>query len=154
MRSTWPEIRGLTVKVQVLLLVSRRPTVKPQATSLSSKRQQHLLPQLMDQMMRLVAIKIPHIMRILTPKRLSLLTRKMRDCTSLVTSRKLYPMILFCKLELQNANFQLCKMLFVASYNYFRRVRSVCWFGGIVVRGCTSRSLLGSYVHQELLLIM
>ena len=32
-------------------------------------------------------------------KRLSLLTRKMRDCTSLVTSRKLYQMILLCKLE-------------------------------------------------------
>ena len=52
-----------------------------------------------DKMMRLVTIKIPRIMRILTPKRLSLLTRRMRDCTSLVTSRKLYPMILFCKLE-------------------------------------------------------
>ena len=43
--------------------------------------------------------KIPHIMRILTRRRLSLLTRKTRDCTSLVTSRKLYQMILFCKLE-------------------------------------------------------
>ena len=99
MRPMWPGIRGLTVRVQVLLLVSKRPPVMPQATSLSSKRQQHSLPQLMDQMMRLATIKIPRIMRILTPKRLSLPTRKMRDCTSLVTSRKLYPMILFCKSE-------------------------------------------------------
>ena len=29
--------------------------------------------------------------------------------------------------------------------------RNVHWFGGIVVRGCVSRSLLGSYVHQELI---
>ena len=31
----------------------------------------------------------------------------------------------------------------------FCRVRSVRWFGGIVVRGCALRSLLGSYVHQK-----
>ena len=42
--------------------------------------------------------QIPCLMRILTPRRLSLLTRKMRDCTSLVTSRRLYQMILFYKL--------------------------------------------------------
>ena len=29
------------------------------------------------------------------------------------------------------------------------RARSVRWFGGIVVRGCALRSLLGSYVHQK-----
>ena len=46
-----------------------------------------------------VTIKIPCIMRIPTPRRLSLLTRRMRDCTSLITSRKLYPMILLCKSE-------------------------------------------------------
>ena len=39
-------------------------------------------------------------------------------------------------------------------FSYFRRVQSVRWFGGIVVKGCALRSLLGSYVHQELLLIM
>ena len=78
--------------------VSRRPLVRPQATSLNSTRQQHLLPQLVDWMMRLVTLKIPHLMRILTPRRLSLLTRKMRGCTSLVTLRRLYQMILFCKL--------------------------------------------------------
>ena len=33
-------------------------------------------------------------------------------------------------------------------------VRSVRWFGGIVMSGCASRSLLGSYVHQELILMM
>ena len=32
----------------------------------------------------------------------------------------------------------------------FCLVRSVRWLGGIVVRGCT-RSLLGSYIHQELI---
>ena len=99
MRPTWPGTRGLTVKVQVLLLVSRRLPVSPQATSLDSTRQQHLLPPLVDRMMRLVALKIPHPMRILTPRRLSLLTRKMRVCTSLVTLGRLYQMILFCKLR-------------------------------------------------------
>ena len=98
MRPTWPGTRGLTVKVQVPLLVSRRPPVRPQATSLDSTRQQHSLPQLVDRMMRLVDLKIPRLMRILTPRRLSLLTRKMRGCTSLVTLRRLYQMILFCKL--------------------------------------------------------
>ena len=60
---------------------------------------QHSLPQLVDWMMRLVTLKIPRLMRILTPRRLSLLTRKMRGCTSLVTLRRLYQMILFCKLR-------------------------------------------------------
>ena len=62
-------------------------------------RQQHSLPQLVDQMMRLVTLKIPHLMRILTPRRLILPTRKMRVCTSLVTLRRLYQMILFCRLR-------------------------------------------------------
>ena len=31
----------------------------------------------------------------------------------------------------------------------FCRACNVRWFGGIVVRGCVSRSLLGSYVHQK-----
>ena len=31
----------------------------------------------------------------------------------------------------------------------FCRVRSVRWFGGIVMRGCALRSLLGTYVHQK-----
>ena len=33
----------------------------------------------------------------------------------------------------------------------FCRAQNVRWFGGIVVRGCASRSLLGSYIHQELI---
>ena len=93
------ELQALQYEVSVPLLVSRRPPVRPQATSLGSTRQRHSLPQLVNQMMRLVAIKIPCLMRMLTDRRLSLLTRKMRDYTSLVTSRKLYQMILFCKLE-------------------------------------------------------
>ena len=87
------------VKVQVPQLVSRRLPVRPQATSLDSTRQQHSLPQLVDWMMRLVTLKIPCLMRILTPRRLSLLTRKMRGCTSQDTLRRLYQMILFCKLR-------------------------------------------------------
>ena len=39
-------------------------------------------------------------------------------------------------------------------YFLFCHARNVHWFGGIVVRGCASRSLLGSYVHQESILIM
>ena len=31
----------------------------------------------------------------------------------------------------------------------FCHVRSVHWFGRIVMRGCTLRSLLGSYIHQK-----
>ena len=99
MKPTWPRTRGLTVKVQVPQLVSRRLPVRPQVTSLDSTRQQHSLPQLLHRMMRLVALKIPRLMRILTPRRLSLLTRNMRVCTSLVTLRRLYQMILFCKLR-------------------------------------------------------
>ena len=95
----WPGTRGLTVKVQVPWLVNRRPPVRPQVTSLDSTRQQHSLPQLVDRMMRLVALKIPHLRRILTPRRLSLLTRMTRGCTSPVTLRRLYQMILFCKLR-------------------------------------------------------
>ena len=40
------------------------------------------------------------------------------------------------------------------SCSLFCHARSVRWFGGIVVRGCASRSLLGSYIHQESILIM
>ena len=99
MRPMWPGIRGLMVRVRIPPLVSRRPPVRPQVTSLNSTRQQHSLPQLVDRMMRLVTLQIPCLMRILTPRRLSLLTRKMRVCTSLVTLRRLYQMILFCKLR-------------------------------------------------------
>ena len=64
---------------------------------------------------------------------------------------------------LQNAFYpfsstSLCTMLFtgfsaVCWFSCFLscHARNVHWFGGIVVRGCTSRSLLGSYVHQELI---
>ena len=53
---------------------------------------------------------------------------------------------------------RLCTMLFagfsaVCWFSCFLscHARNVRWFGGIVVRGCVSRSLLGSYVHQELI---
>ena len=41
--------------------------------------------------------------------------------------------------------------LLLAGFLLFYRAQNVRWFGGIVVRGCTSRSLLGSYIHQELI---
>ena len=47
----------------------------------------------------------------------------------------------FCRFNYAN-----CRLLVFL----FRHVQSVCWCGGIVVRGCTS-SLLGSYIHQELI---
>ena len=64
-------------------------------------------------------------------------------------------------LDLQNAFYRfsstgLCTILLagfsaVCWFSCFLscRARNVRWFGGIVVRGCASRSLLGSYVHQE-----
>ena len=54
---------------------------------------------------------------------------------------------------------KLCKLVFPlimhGSFPWFSCflfccVQSVCWLGGIVVRGCAS-SLLGSYIHQELI---
>ena len=36
-------------------------------------------------------------------------------------------------------------------YFLFCRAQNVRWFGGIIVRGCALRSLLGSYIHQELI---
>ena len=53
---------------------------------------------------------------------------------------------------MHDAFLQLSKMLFGGWFSYFVccHARSVRWFGGIVVRGCMS-SLLGSYIHQELI---
>ena len=99
MRPMWPRTRGLMVKVQVPQPVNIRLPASPQVTSLNFTRQQHSLPPLVDQMMRLVTLKIPRLMRTLTPRRLNLLTRKMRGCTSPVTLRRLYRMILFCRLR-------------------------------------------------------
>ena len=99
MRPTWPKTSGSKVRVRVLQLVNRRLPVSPQATSLGSTRQQHSLPQLVDWKMRLVPLKIPLLMRILTPRRQSLLTRMMKGCTSLVTLRRLCRMILHYRLR-------------------------------------------------------
>ena len=87
MRPMWLGTRGLTVKVQVPQLVSRRLPASPQVTSLNFTRQPHSLPPLVDQMMRLVTLKIPRPMRILTPRRLSLPTRKTRVCICRATMR-------------------------------------------------------------------
>ena len=82
-----------------ILLVSKRPTVIHQATSLSSKRQPRLQPQPRGQVMKLVTTRTPRIMRRPTPRRLSLPTGKMRGCTFPVTSKKLFLTTLRCKSE-------------------------------------------------------
>ena len=86
--------KGTSTPASQQKTTSQASGYKPQST-----RQQHSLPQLVDRMMRSVALKIPRLMRTLTPRRLGLLTRKMRGCTSLVTLRRLYQMILFCNLR-------------------------------------------------------
>ena len=75
----------------------KRLPASPQGTSLDFTRQQHLLPPLVDRMMRLITLKVPCRVRAVTPRRLNLLTRKMRGCTSPVTSSRLYRMILSCR---------------------------------------------------------
>ena len=77
----------------------QRLPASPQVTSLNFTRQQHSLPPLVDWMMRLITLKVPRLMRTVTPRRLNLLTRKMRGCTSPVTLRRLYWMTLFCRLR-------------------------------------------------------
>ena len=54
----------------------QKTTSQSSGTSLNFTRQQHSLPQLVDRMMRLVTLKIPRPMRILTPRRLSLPTKR------------------------------------------------------------------------------
>ena len=93
----WPGTRGWTEKVQVPQLVNRRLRASPQVTSLGFTRQQHSLPPLVNWMMMLNTLKVPRLMRTVTPRRLHLLPRRMRVCTSPVTSRRLYWMILFCR---------------------------------------------------------
>ena len=46
---------------------------------------------------RLITLRVLHLMRTVTPRRLNLLPRKMRVCTSQVILRRLYQMILFCR---------------------------------------------------------
>ena len=96
-RPMWPGIRGWMEKVQVPQLVNRRLPASPQGTSLDFTRQQHSLPPLVGRMMRLITLKVPHLMRTVTPGRLNLLPRKMKGCTSPVTLRRLYRTILFCR---------------------------------------------------------
>ena len=96
-RPMWPGTRGWAEKVQVPQLVNRRLPASPQVTSLGFTRQQHSLPPLVDWMMILNTLKVPHLMRIVTPRRLNLLPRKMRVCTYPVTLRRLYRTILFCR---------------------------------------------------------
>ena len=89
--------KRLDGKVQVPQPVNRRPLASPQGTSLNFTRPQHSFPPLVGQMRRLITLRDPHRTRIVTPMRLNLLLRKMRVCTSPVTSRRQYWMILFCR---------------------------------------------------------
>ena len=89
--------RGWTEKVQVPQPVNRRPPANPQGISLNFTRQQHSLPLLVGRMTKLITLKVPRRTRTMTPMRLNLLPRKTRVCTSPVTSRRLYQMILFCR---------------------------------------------------------
>ena len=95
----WPRTRGWTAKVQVPQPVNRRLPASLRVTSLNFTRQ-HSLPPLVDWTMRLVTLKILRLMRTLIPRRLNLLTSKMRGCTSPVTLRRLYWTILFCRSRL------------------------------------------------------
>ena len=96
-RPMWPKIRGWTEKVQVPQPVNRRLPAHPRGTSLDFTRQQYLSLPPVDRMMRSTTVKVPRHMRTVTPRRLNLLTRKMRGCTSPVTSRRLYRMTLSCR---------------------------------------------------------
>ena len=75
----------------------QKATGQSSGTSRDFTRQQHLLPLLVGQMTRLITLKVPRRTRTVTPRRLNLLPRKMRVCTSPVTSRRLYRTILFCR---------------------------------------------------------
>ena len=113
-RPMWLGTRGWTEKVQVPQPVNRRLLASPQGTSLDFTRQQHSLPPPVGWMMRLITLKVPRHMRTVTPRRSNLLPRKMRVCTSPVTSRRLYQTILFCRsrwpvpLQVQEMNSRRC----------------------------------------------
>ena len=96
-RPMWPGTRGWTEKVQVPQPVNRSLLASPQVTSLNFTRQQHSLPPLVDRMTRFISLKVLCLMRTVIPRRLNLLPRKMRGCTSPATSRRLYRTILFCR---------------------------------------------------------
>ena len=93
----WPTTGGWTARVQVPLLVSKRPTVIYQATSLGSKRQPCLQPHPRCQVMKLVPSRTPRLMRRQTPRKLSLPMGKMRGCTFPVTLKKLFLMTPHCQ---------------------------------------------------------
>ena len=96
-RPMWPGIRGWMERAQVPQPVNRRPPASPWGTSLEFTRQQHSLPLLVVQMAKLITLRTPRRTGTVTLMRWNLLLRRMRDCTSPVTSRKLYRMTLFCR---------------------------------------------------------
>ena len=83
MRPMWHAIRGLKVRVPVLLPVNRRPLATPQVTSLSSIKQWLLLPRLWNLRMMLIAIKSPLLKKKLTPLELGYLEEALPDDTTL-----------------------------------------------------------------------
>ena len=93
MKPMWPAIRGLSLRVPVLLPVNRRPLATPRVTSLSSIKPWLLLPRLRNLRMMLIAIKSP-LRKKVTPLELSHLRKMMRGCSFPATWRRLCPMIL------------------------------------------------------------
>ena len=78
---------------------------------------------------------------IVTYKKAFSLRDEIGKCPDLKVNIEVNDPSTFCK-QLLFANSCLLDFLFC-------HVQSVHWFGGIVVRGCTLRSLLGSSVHQK-----
>ena len=99
MRLTWPGIRGWTEKVPLPHPAHQRLLVSPQGISLGFIRRPPLSLLQGGQMMRLSPPRDPHHQRITAPRRLNLPLRMTRGCTSLVTLRRRYRMILSCRSE-------------------------------------------------------
>ena len=93
MKLMWPITKGLVVRALALLPVSRRLLVIPLVTSLGFIKLQLLLQPLRRQRMMSIILKNLLLWKKSTPKELSHLKRMMRDCTFLVTWRRLYQTI-------------------------------------------------------------
>ena len=97
MRPMWHVIRGLKVRIPVLLPINRRPLATPQVTSLGSIKPQHLLPRLWNLRMMLITIKSTLLKKKPTPLEPSHLRKMTRGCSFPATWRRLCPMILPCR---------------------------------------------------------
>ena len=97
MRPMWHAIRGLKVRVPVLLPVNKRPLATPQVTSLSSIKPRLLLPQLQNLRTMLIAIRSPLLKKKPTSLELGHLRKMTRGCSFPATWRRHCPMILPCR---------------------------------------------------------